>query len=218
MQNSDGGWPAFEPNKTNELLTLFPINGAEAAAIDPSTPDLTGRALEFLGEYAGLKKNRRGIKKGIDWLKKAQEIDGSWYGRWGVCYIYGTWAAVTGMRAVGVPGDDRHLILAKQWLEKVQHRDGGWGESCLSDQVKHYIPLSKPTLCQTAWALDALISLEEGPTPVIDTGMQTLLDLLEEKDDYPTGAGLPGNLYIHYHSYQWIWPMVTISHYLKKYG
>ncbi|KON84446.1 hypothetical protein AF331_10295 [Rossellomorea marisflavi] len=218
MQNPDGGWPAFEPNKTNELLTLFPINGAEAAAIDPSTPDLTGRALEFLGGYAGLKKNRRGIKKGVSWLKKAQEIDGSWYGRWGVCYIYGTWAAVTGMRAVGVPGDDHHLVLAKQWLEKIQHRGGGWGESCLSDQVKHYIPLSRATISQTAWALDALISLEEEPTPAIDTGMQTLLDLLEEKDDYPTGAGLPGNLYIHYHSYQWIWPMVTISHYLKKYG
>lgn len=223
LQNRDGGWPAFEKNKTKTILTSFPMDGAEAAAIDPSTPDLTGRALEFLGGRAGMTKDHPKVKKGIQWLKLMQEDEGSWYGRWGVCYIYGTWAAVTGMKAVGVSSSDPNLQKAKIWLESIQQTNGGWGESCYSDQKKAFVPLPFSTPSQTAWALEALICLEDKPTPAIDLGMMALLDLMNGAADgvantYPTGVGLPGNFYVHYHSYGWIWPLITLSRYKEKYG
>jgi sporulenol synthase len=221
QQNRDGGWPAFEKNKTKGILTSFPMDGAEAAAIDPSTPDLTGRALEFLGSRAGLTKDHPRVKKGVEWLKLMQKDDGSWYGRWGVCYIYGTWAAVTGMKATGVPSSDKHILRAKAWLESIQNKDGGWGESCYSDQEKTYVPLPFSTPSQTAWALESLICIEDKPTPAIDLGIMALLELkngAEVDSTYPTGVGLPGNFYIHYHSYQWIWPLITLSRYQDKYG
>jgi len=223
MQNRDGGWPAFEKNKIKGILTSFPMDGAEAAAIDPSTPDLTGRTLEFLGSRAGMTKDHPQVKRGVQWLKLMQRDDGSWYGRWGVCYIYGTWAAITGMKATGVPSSDKHIQRAKVWLESIQHKDGGWGESCYSDQEKKYVPLSFSTPSQTAWALESLICIEDKPTPAIDLGIMALLELMNgEEDDssktYPTGVGLPGNFYIHYHSYRWIWPLSTLSRYKEKYG
>ncbi|TCZ74229.1 squalene--hopene cyclase, partial [Paenibacillus albiflavus] len=103
MQNNDGGWPAFEKNTDNKMLTWLPIEGAKSAAIDPSGADLTGRTLEYLGNFAGLTIRHEFIKHGTQWLISHQEKDGSWYGRWGVCYIYGTWAALTGLTAVGLP-------------------------------------------------------------------------------------------------------------------
>ncbi|BCB02698.1 terpene cyclase/mutase family protein [Bacillus sp. KH172YL63] len=222
MQNRDGGWPAFEKNKTKDILTSFPLDGAEAAAIDPSTPDLTGRTLEFLGGSAGLTQEHPGVEKAVRWLNRMQNEDGSWYGRWGVCYIYGTWSAITGMRAAGVPSTDRSLQRAKSWLEDIQQRDGGWGESCYSDQKKTYIPLPFSTVSQTAWALEALIHLEDKPTPAIDLGITALLGMLDGAGDalsctYPTGIGLPGQFYVHYHSYQSLWPLLTLSLYQKKY-
>lgn len=98
MQNSDGGFSAFEKNVNHPLVRLLPLESAEEAAIDPSTSDLTGRVLHCLGE-AGLSSDHPQIEKAVQWLIRHQEENGSWYGRWGVCYIYGTWAALTGMNA-----------------------------------------------------------------------------------------------------------------------
>jgi sporulenol synthase len=223
MQNRDGGWPAFEKNKTKGILASFPMDGAEAAAIDPSTPDLTGRTLEFLGSRAGLTKDHQKMKRAIQWLKLSQEENGSWPGKWGIHYIYGTWAGVTGMSAAGVPATDKSLQRAKEWLESIQRSDGGWGESCCSDQKEMYIPLSFSTASQTAWALDALISISEQPTAPIEKGIRKLLDIINKEQTsqavtYPTGAGLQGKFYVRYHSYQWIWPLLTLSKYRNKYN
>ncbi|MCA1055696.1 squalene--hopene cyclase [Rossellomorea aquimaris] len=222
MQNRDGGWPAFEKNKTKGILASFPLDGSESAAIDPSTADLTGRTIEFLGGRAGLTKDHPKIKRGIKWLKLSQEENGSWPGRWGIHYIYGTWAAVTGMRAAGVPSTDHSVEKAKRWLEGIQREDGGWGESCYSDQKNTYVPLPFSTPSQTAWALDALISISGQPTEAIERGMERLLTLINDRrpskaDVYPTGAALSGKFYIHYHSYKWIWPLKALSHYVNKY-
>ncbi|OAT82057.1 squalene-hopene cyclase [Bacillus sp. MKU004] len=223
MQNRDGGWPAFEKNKTKGILASFPLDGAEAAAIDPSTADLTGRTLEFLGSRAGLTKDHPDVKRGITWLTMTQEENGSWAGRWGIHFIYGTWAAITGMRAAGVPSSNKRIGKAEKWLENIQRTDGGWGESCYSDQRGKYVPLSFSTVSQTAWALDALISISDQPTPAIEKGMGRLLELLHSEESspahtYPTGAVLKDVFYAHYHSYQYIWPLLTLNHYLKKYG
>lgn len=220
MQNKDGGWPAFEKNTDKKFLTWLAIDGAKSAATDPSEADLTGRALEYLGGFAGLDIRQPFIKRGADWLIKHQEKNGSWYGRWGICYIYGTWAALTGLKAVGVSSGHEAVQKGAQWLLRIQNADGGWGESCRSDRMLEYIPLGESTPSQTAWALDALIAVHPQPTAAINQGVMRLIQLLHSDgwtDDYPTGAGLPGNFYIHYHSYKYIWPLLALGHYRRKY-
>lgn len=220
MQNKDGGWPAFEKNTNKEMLTWLAIDGAKSAAIDPSEADLTGRTLEYLGNFAGLDIRYDFIKRGTNWLINHQEEDGSWYGRWGICYIYGTWAALTGLKATGITSNHETVQKAVKWLFSIQNNDGGWGESCRSDRLLHYVPLGESTPSQTAWALDALISVHSRPTSAMEKGFQRLITLLHEDKwttTYEAGAGLPGNFYIHYHSYQYIWPLLTLSHYRRKY-
>lgn len=221
MQNDDGGWPAFEKNTDNKLLTLIPLDNADSAAIDPSTADLTGRTLEYLGKEANLTTLHPQVQKGVRWLRKNQQTNGSWYGRWGICYIYGTWAALTGLRAVGMRED--HLTVKKgvEWLQSIQNPDGGWGESCYSDIKRTYIPLGESTLSQTSWAVDAVIASSSRNNRYIQKGINSILNQLQEEDwtkTYPTGAGLPSSFYIHYHSYNYIWPLLALSNYKMKFG
>ncbi|WP_339803855.1 squalene--hopene cyclase [Paenibacillus sp. FSL R5-0744] len=221
MQNKDGGWPAFEKNTNKEMLTWLAIDGAKSAAIDPSEADLTGRTLEYLGNFAALDTRNEFIGRGVKWLIQHQEKDGSWYGRWGVCYIYGTWAALTGLQAVGLPLEHETLQKGANWLLSIQNSDGGWGESCHSDRLLKYVPLGESTPSQTAWALDALITIQPKSTAAVEKGIERLIMSIHEEDwktSYPTGAGLPGNFYSNYHSYRYIWPLLTLSHFRKKYG
>ncbi|MCE7792874.1 squalene--hopene cyclase [Salipaludibacillus sp. CUR1] len=220
MQNDDGGWAAFEKNRDNYFLTLLPVPEAARVFIDPSTTDLTGRTLEFLGKHANLDSNYPEVKRAVYWLIKNQEKNGSWYGRWGISYIYGTWAAISGLRAVGIRKNHRAVVRGAEWLRFIQNEDGGWGESCLSDIQKKYVPLHASTPSQTAWALEALIAVEDKPSHTINKGVEQLIHTVHKTDwttDYPTGAGLPGAFYIHYHSYRYIWPLLSLSHYRNKY-
>ncbi|MFS0560382.1 squalene--hopene cyclase [Terribacillus sp. 179-K 1B1 HS] len=218
MQNKDGGWAAFEKDTDWWILGKLPIENAEDAAIDPSTADLTGRVMEFLGTYASLKKDHGSIKKAVRWLHKQQQLNGSWYGRWGVCYLYGTWAALSGLAAVGVEPTTKSVKRAVAWLKAVQHEDGGWGESCRSAEVGTYVDLSISTVVQTAWAVDALIASGEQESEEVQRGIRFLLTdpLLQASIDYPTGIGLPGQFYIRYESYPYIFPLLALSHYRIK--
>ncbi|UOQ43094.1 squalene--hopene cyclase [Halobacillus salinarum] len=221
MQNDDGGWPSFEKGINKPYLSLLPIEKAAFIFEDPSSADLTGRTLEFLGNYTNLSKQHPSVKKAHKWLKSNQEANGSWYGRWGICYIYGTWAAVTGLAATGAAPGGKLLKKAVSWLEEIQRIDGGWGESCESDQKKKYVPLQASTLTHTAWAVDALISVSETPTKAIEKGIQFLVKHGKSQkwtEDYPKGQGMGGTFYIHYHSYRFIWPLLTLSHYTRKYS
>ncbi|HHW36279.1 MAG TPA: squalene--hopene cyclase [Bacillales bacterium] len=220
MQNDDGGWGAFEKNQYRTWIGLFPIENLKDTAIDPSTPDLTGRTLEFLGKYVGMTDLHPQIQAGVKWLLDHQEENGSWFGRWGVCYLYGTWAAVTGLRAVGIDTDHPSIQRAIQWLKNAQQSDGGWGESCKSDRDRTFVPLPFSTISQTSWALDALISTSNIPSVEIDKGIDYLTKSISiplEAYTYPTGAGLPGHFYAYYHSYNYIWPLLTLSHYKERY-
>ncbi|PIC63502.1 hypothetical protein CSV79_11525 [Sporosarcina sp. P13] len=219
MQNQDGGWPAFEKNVTNELLTLLPIEGGKFLLTDPSTADLTGRTLEFLGSYTDLPNNHGLMKRGTNWLIHHQEKDGSWYGRWGICYIYGTWAAITGLMASGVHSKEQPIQKAVNWLHEIQNPDGGWGESCKSDHAAKYIPLGSSNITQTAWALDALIAVADKSTSEIEAGISYLLDSYDKNDwttSYPVGQGMGGELYFHYHSYRMIFPLLALARYKLK--
>ncbi|WP_201755636.1 terpene cyclase/mutase family protein [Paenibacillus glycinis] len=221
MQNRDGGWGAFERNVDSRLIRWVPLDGAEDAATDPSTPDLTGRTLEYLGRSAGLTSRLAYVRRAADWLYAHQEKDGSWYGRWGVCYIYGTWAALTGLAAAREPAEHPRIRKAVDWLLSVQQPDGGFGESCASDAEKRYVPLRHGTLSQTAWALDALVAVHDLPLPAMERACDYLLRHAQDGGpaaDYPTGAGLPGCLYTRYDSYSLVWPLIALAHYRDKYG
>ncbi|WP_274364383.1 squalene--hopene cyclase [Paenibacillus thermotolerans] len=221
MQNDDGGWAAFEKNTNSELLELLPIEKSGFILTDPSCADITGRTLELLGNFTTLKADRESVRKAVSWLAKHQEPDGSWYGRWGICYVYGTWAAVTGLRAVGISNRDVAIARAVDWLKRIQNKDGGWGESCRSDQQGKYVPLGESTLTHTAWALDALISASDRTTPEIERGVSFLLESLRREDRttaYPGGQGIPGAFYIHYHSYRYIFPLLALSHYRRLFN
>jgi sporulenol synthase len=220
MQNDDGGWAAFEKNTDTKLFGFLPIEKAEFILTDPSCADITGRTLEFFGNYTNLPKDHHSIKNGVKWLVDHQEADGSWYGRWGICYLYGTWGALTGLAAVGVPVTDTSVQRAIKWLKGTQNKDGGWGESCNSDSNGTYTPLKVSTLTHTAWAVDGLISVSPKPTSEIHKGISYLLNNLQKEDwtnGYPKGQGMAGAFYIHYHSYRYIFPLLALAHYRKKY-
>jgi sporulenol synthase len=218
MQNSDGGWAAFEKNVNKEILNMIPVEGGKNLLIDPSTVDLTGRTLEFFGNYTQMDKNDPIIKRGVDWLSQNQREDGSWIGRWGV-FIYGTWAALTGLLAVGVSPRETNVQRGLNWLYEIQNPDGGWGESCRSDIVNHYVPLKTSTRTHTAWALDALILAANEVTPEINQGIKFLINnqVKDWTPSYPKGSGMAGAFYIDYHSYEYVWPLLTLAHYKKKF-
>jgi sporulenol synthase len=222
MQNRDGGWSAFEKNTDKSWpRRLLPFEDAHTVWTDPSINDLTGRTLEFIGKELGWKGDYPTVRRAVRFLEGHQEPNGSWFGRWGVAYLYGTWAALTGLASVGYPRSHPMVEKGIRWLKSVQNEDGGWGESCRSDVVRRYIPLGGSTPSQTAWAVDALIAWHDQPTPEIEAGIRCLLDMKEKNDwlmRYPTGAGLSGEFYIHYHSYRYLWPLIALSHYRDKYG
>jgi sporulenol synthase len=220
MQNDDGGWAAFEKNIDKSFLAWLPVEGGGTMMLDPSTADLTGRTLEFLGNFTHLNQSHPFVRRGVKWLLQNQKKDGSWYGRWGICYIYGTWAAVTGLLAVKIHRDHPSIRKASQWLYNIQNQDGGWGESCKSDINKKYVPLNESTRTHTSWALDTLITAENEETAEIKHGIAFLLETFEKSDwttTYPKGQGLPGGFYIHYHSYEYLFPLLALSHYKKKF-
>ncbi|SDC71874.1 sporulene cyclase [Melghirimyces thermohalophilus] len=221
MQNRDGGWSAFEKNTDKAWpRRLLPFDDAHTVWTDPSTNDLTSRCLAFVGTELGWKWNHPTVARAVRFLERNQEQEGCWFGRWGVTYIYGTWAALTGLAAAGIPRSYPAVQKGIQWLQSVQNEDGGWGESCRSDIERTYIPLKASTPSQTAWALDALITWHDQPTPEIEAGVGALLGMADKQDwrmRYPTGAGLAGQFYIHYHSYRYVWPLVALSHYRNKY-
>ncbi|MCP3028618.1 prenyltransferase/squalene oxidase repeat-containing protein [Halobacillus sp. A5] len=220
MQNDDGGWASFEKNIKNKWIEFLPVEKAEYMFSDPSSADLTGRTIEFFGNYTNLARTHPAIKQAVNWLMDYQETNSSWYSRWGICYINGTWAAVTGLRAVGLPTANRAIPSAVTWLKSIQNSDGGWGESCLSDSKKEYVPLRSSTLTDTAWALDALIMAEDHPSKEIHRGVEYLLNSIKKEDwttEYPKGQAMAGTFYIHYHSYRFIFPLLALAHYRDKF-
>lgn len=201
--SSGGGWQApVEP--------VF-----DGSALQPPGPD-SGNASKTLATGAS-----EAAARAARWLLERQQRNGSWSGRWGICYVHGTGAAVAGLTAV--KAKDRAAAVARgtRWLLSVQNPDGGWGESCASDAAGNYVPLHASTPSQTAWALEALIAVHPAPTPQIVAGIRRLIDLLQTDDwrsSYPTGGALAGSLYIHYHSSRYIWPLRVLALYGQRYG
>ena len=215
MQNRDGGFSAFDVNCSMQFLERLPFNDMGRAMIDPSSADMTGRTVMFLSDLGGARA-ARAIRRGLAWLDSHQEADGSWWGRWGISFIYGTWAALLGYGAAGVNRFNSKIVKRGcEWLRSVQNGDGGWGESCRSDVEGCFVPRSESTPSQTAWALDGLLASGSSPSEAsVSRGIEFLIERYRPgigwEENYPTGAGFAGKLYLVYHNYGNLWPTMAL--------
>jgi squalene-hopene/tetraprenyl-beta-curcumene cyclase len=213
MQNRDGGWGAFDRNNDHEFLCHVPF-ADHNAMIDPSTPDLAGRVLEMLGQL-GRKVGDPAVDRAVKYIRDNQEADGSWFGRWGVNYIYGTWQVLVGLRAVGVSADDPAMVRGANWLLAYQQPSGGWGETPDSYAKPHLRGQGPATASQTAWAILGLIAAGRASSVAAQRGVQFLLENQCEDGTWLetqfTGTGFPQVFYLRYHYYPIYFPLLALS-------
>jgi squalene-hopene/tetraprenyl-beta-curcumene cyclase len=215
MQSSDGGWGAFDVDNDKEVFNLIPF-ADHNALLDPSTADLTGRILECLGAF-GYDQDFSPATRAILFLRKTQEPDGSWYGRWGVNYIYGTWQVLTGLTSIGVPSHDIAIQRAINWFIQYQHEDGGWGETCLTYDDPSQKGKGPSTPSQTAWALLGLMNGRSDNRESIRRGIQYLINTQKpdgtwDEEEF-TGTGFPKVYYLRYTGYRNYFPLMALGKY-----
>jgi squalene-hopene/tetraprenyl-beta-curcumene cyclase len=215
LQGSDGGWGAYDKDNNKLIFNKIPFADHQAL-LDPSTADLTGRCLEMLGTL-GYDQSHPAVGPAIEFLRKEQEPNGSWYGRWGVNYIYGTWCVLSGLRAIGLDMMAPWIQQAVIWLESVQNSDGGWGESCDSYADMQNAGKGESTASQTAWALMALLQAGASDSISVVRGINWLLRHQREngvwEEPFHTGTGFPRVFYLRYHGYFKYFPIWALSMY-----
>jgi squalene-hopene/tetraprenyl-beta-curcumene cyclase len=215
MQSKDGGWGAFDADNTRALVNKLPFCDF-GAVIDPPSADVTAHIIEaFAAE--GMARHPATIR-GVTWLLKAQEADGSWFGRWGANYIYGTGAVVPALIAAGVRPSKPAIRRAVAWLEAHQNADGGWGEDLRSYDDPSLAGQGASTASQTAWALLALLAAGEHHAAAAERGIRWLAaaqrpDGSWDEPQY-TGTGFPGDFYINYHLYRLAFPLSALGRYV----
>jgi squalene-hopene/tetraprenyl-beta-curcumene cyclase len=215
MQGSDGGWGAYDKDNNRIVFNYIPF-ADHHALLDPSTSDLTGRCLEMLGAL-GYDQSHPTVAPAIAFLKREQERDGSWYGRWGVNYIYGTWSVLAGLRAIGEELSQPYIRRAVAWLESKQNQDGGWGESCVSYGDVQHCGTGESTPSQTAWAVMGLMSAGMTDSFSVARGIQYLLRHQLKDGSWEeirhTGTGFPRVFYLRYHWYCQYFPLWALAMY-----
>jgi squalene-hopene/tetraprenyl-beta-curcumene cyclase len=229
MQCKAGGWAAFDINNDQDWLNAIPY-GDLKAMIDPNTADITARVLEMHGRlltnpdlvqrYAAQLSPER-LEQGLQYLLKEQEADGSWFGRWGVNYIYGTSGALSALALVAPERCRYQIQRGVDWFVNCQNDDGGWGETCRSYNDPSLKGQGPSTASQTAWALlgllDAAAVAGNGARAAIDRGIQYLIDSQNPDGTWDeaefTGTGFPGHFYIRYHLYRQHFPLMALGRY-----
>lgn len=231
MQNSDGGWAAFDRDINREVFTKVPF-ADHNAMLDPSCPDITARVLEALGHY-GYQVGQPLVDRAIEFIAKTQKPDGCWEGRWGVNYIYGTWQVLVGLKQiVGVhkletcaSGTSFQLVndmvrKAVAWLKSVQQTNGAWGESCRSYDDPAWAGKGEATASQTAWALLGLIAAGESDSPEVRASINWLLETQQEDGSWHeepfTGTGFPKVFYLKYHLYPVYFPLMAVARFTAQ--
>jgi squalene-hopene/tetraprenyl-beta-curcumene cyclase len=216
MQCRDGGWAAFDADNVSTLPLRLPFCDF-GEVTDPPSADVTAHVVEMLAA-AGLQRSQP-ARRGLDWLLRQQEPDGSWFGRWGANYVYGTGAAVPALVAAGIDPRHRAVRRAVQWLVEHQNPDGGWGEDLRSYQDAQWSGRGASTASQTAWALLALLAAGEHDSPATARGAAWLArtQLEDGSWDEPwfTGTGFPGDFYLNYHLYRQVFPVMALGRYVK---
>ncbi len=225
MQCEDGGWAAFDADNCSSLVAELPFCDF-GEVIDPPSADVTAHVIEMLceldGDGLGLKVDRGVVDRGIQWLSDEQEDDGSWYGRWGANYIYGTGAAIPALISAGVPTGDVRVVRACRWLESVQNQDGGWGEDMRSYIDQEWRGRGESTPSQTAWALLALVAAGRASEEAARRGVAWLVANQRRDGDWDepwyTGTGFSGDFYIRYHLYRLVFPVMALGRWMQAMG
>jgi squalene-hopene/tetraprenyl-beta-curcumene cyclase len=216
LQSKNGGFAAFDADNTYYYLNNIPF-ADHGALLDPPTVDVAARCVGMLAQL-GVTLDSPRMKAAVDYLEREQEADGSWFGRWGVNYIYGTWSALCGLNAAGVPHSAPMMRKAVDWLVKIQNPDGGWGEDCDSYKLDYRGYEQAPsTSSQTAWALLGLMAAGEVDHPAVARGIAYLEQTQGEDGLWPeefyTGGGFPRVFYLRYHGYRKFFPLWALSRY-----
>ena len=215
FQCKDGGWAAFDKDCTKGVLEKVPF-ADHNAMLDPECADITARILELLG-YEGYSLDNPQVQRAMRYVRDQQEGDGSWYGRWGVNYIYGTWQVLRGLRAMKVNMHQPWLLKARTWLESVQHEDGGWGERCNTYDDPVFKGQGPSTASQTAWAIMGLCAFDDPAHPGLRRGIEYLIRTQNTDGSWTeaetTGTGFPKVFYLKYDMYRNAWPLLALSTY-----
>ena len=216
LQSRDGGWGAFDADNSYHYLNNIPF-ADHGALLDPPTADVSARCVSMLAQLGEPAESPR-MRAAVAYLTGEQEVDGSWFGRWGVNYIYGTWSALCALGAADLGPDHPAIRKGADWLRAIQNPDGGWGEDCRSYALDYrgYTP-APSTASQTAWALLGLMAAGAVDEPAVDRGIAWLArnqqtDGLWEQDVY-TGGGFPRVFYLRYHGYPKYFPLWAMARY-----
>ena len=216
LQSRDGGWGAFDADNSYHYLNNLPF-ADHGALLDPPTADVSARCVSMLAQLGEPLDSPR-MSAAIGYLAAEQEADGSWFGRWGVNYIYGTWSVLCALNAAGLPPAHPMIAKAVAWLERVQNDDGGWGESCDSYdlELKRHCP-APSNASQTAWALLGLMAAGEVDSPAVERGIAWLAGRQEADglwgQEHYTGGGFPRVFYLRYHGYPKYFPLWAVARY-----
>ncbi|MFP4136049.1 MAG: squalene--hopene cyclase [Candidatus Acetothermia bacterium] len=218
MQSSNGGWGAFDRDNDNELLYEIPFADF-GAIIDPPTVDVTAHVIEMMG-MLGFDLSDRPVRRGYEFIREKQNDDGSWFGRWGVNYIYGTGSVLPALKEVGEDMSKPYIKKAVDWIKEHQNEDGGWGETVESYSNPELAGEGESTPSQTAWSLISLIAAGEEEAESTKRGIQYLLEQQTEEGTWEeknyTGTGFPGDFYIGYVLYRHYFPLLALGRYRKK--
>jgi squalene-hopene/tetraprenyl-beta-curcumene cyclase len=215
MQSSDGGWGAFEPENTHLYLNHIPF-ADHGALLDPPTADVTARCVSFLAQI-GMRPEEPVLARALAYLRREQEADGSWFGRWGTNYIYGTWSVLCALNAAGVPAADPAVRRAVEWLASVQRDDGGWGEDEESYAAAPRGRYKEGTASQTAWAVLGLMAAGAADHPAVGRGIDYLMRTQRDDGEWTelpyTAVGFPRVFYLRYHGYRRYFPAMALARY-----
>jgi squalene-hopene/tetraprenyl-beta-curcumene cyclase len=217
LQSGNGGWGAFDAD--NEYLYLNNIPFADhGALLDPPTEDVTGRCVSMLTQLGARAETSTAVRQGLDYLRRTQLADGSWYGRWGMNYIYGTWSVLCALHAAGVSVDAAEVRKARDWLISIQNTDGGWGEDGTSYKLDYRGYEKAPsTASQTAWALLGLMAAGAADHAAVARGIEYLMRTQGADgcwaEDHYTATGFPRVFYLRYHGYSKFFPLWALARY-----
>ncbi|MEH2509663.1 squalene-hopene/tetraprenyl-beta-curcumene cyclase [Nitrobacteraceae bacterium AZCC 1564] len=217
LQSKDGGWAAFDADNLEYYLNNIPF-ADHGALLDPPTEDVTARCVSMLAQLGETPATSPALARGVEYLRRTQLADGSWFGRWGVNYIYGTWSVLCALNAAGVAHDDPVIRKAADWLIAIQNADGGWGEDGNSYRLDYKgYERSESTASQTAWATLALMAAGKVDDPATQRGISYLIkmqnkDGLWTEPNY-TGGGFPRVFYLRYHGYSKFFPLWALARY-----
>ncbi len=217
LQSANGGWGAFDADNDYEYLNYIPF-ADHGALLDPPTADVTARCISLLGQAGETPQSSRIAASGVDFLLRTQEKDGSWFGRWGINYIYGTWSVLCAFNAVKVDSHSSAVQKAVAWLKSIQNPDGGWGEGAESYALNYAGHERAPsTPSQTAWALLGLMAAGIVHDPAVESGIGYLIQTQGEdglwKEERFTATGFPRVFYLRYHGYSKYFPLWAMARY-----